>query len=75
MKIFRYVEHVKKALVLQNSSFEPSCYFHIKWVQDAVLVPTCRHMASQNAPNSGFGGVLQPLRVVLGASWAILEAS
>ena len=44
-------------------------------MQDAVWVPTCPHMASQNAPKSGLGGVLEPLGAVLGASWAVLEAA
>ena len=48
----------------KNHSFEPSRYLQIKWVQDAVLVPTCPHMASQNAPNQ-----------VLEASWSLLEPS
>ena len=51
----------------KNNSFEPSRYFHIKWVQDAVWVPTYPHMASQNAPKSGLGGVLERLAAVLEA--------
>ena len=59
----------------KNTSFEPSRYFHVKWVQDAVWVPTCPHMASKNPSKSRLGGVLEPLGAVLGASWAVLEAS
>ena len=51
MKIFRYVEHVKKRFwYYKNSSFETSRSFHIKLGQDAVFVPKYIHMASQNAP-------------------------
>ena len=56
-------------------TFEPSRYFHVKWVQDAVWVPTDPHVASQTAPKSSLGGVLEPLGAVLGASSAVLEAS
>ena len=59
----------------KNSSSEPSGYFHRKLIQDAILVPTCPHMASQNAPKTRLGGVLGPLGPVLGASWPVLEAS
>ena len=61
--------------MLQNSSFEPSRSFHIKLGQDAVLVPKYIHMASQNAPKSGLGGVLEPSWRPLGPSWKHHEAS
>ena len=43
--------------------------------QDAVLVPKYPHMASQSAPKSGLGGVLEPYWRPLGPSWKHLEAS
>ena len=58
----------------ENNSFGPSGYFHRKFGQDVILVPTSPHFALQNAPKSGRGGVLGPLGAVLGASWAVLEA-
>ena len=57
-----------------NRSFEPSRSFHIKLGQDAVLVPKYIHMASQNAPKSGLGGVLEPSWRPLGPSWKHHEA-
>ena len=59
----------------KNSSFEPSRPFHIKLGQDAVLLPKHIHMASQNAPKSGLGGVLEPSWRPLGPSWKHHEAS
>ena len=59
----------------KNNSFEPSRYFHIKWVQDAVWVPTCPHMAPPNAPKSGLGCLLEQSWRPLGPSWRHLEAS
>ena len=62
----------------KNSSSEPSGYFRRKVIQDAIFVPTCPHMASQNAPKTCLGGVLEPLGLVLGPlwpSWRHLEAS
>ena len=65
----------KRFWYYKNNSFEPSRSFHIKLSQDAVLVPKYIHMASQNAPKSGLGGVLQPSWRPLGPSWKHHEAS
>ena len=59
----------------KNNSFEPYGDFDTKLFKDAILEPTCPHIASQNALKSRLGVVLGPLGVVLGPLGALLQPS
>ena len=52
-----------------------SGYFNIRWVWDAIRVPTLVDFGFKKPPKSRLGAVLGRLVGVLAASWAVLEAS
>ena len=57
----KYINYKRKIVF-----FLLSGCFNIRWLRDAMLVPTWLHCGSQNPPKSRLGGLLERLADVLG---------
>ena len=59
-------------LYKENRVFLLSGCFNIRWLRDAMLVPTWLHFGSPNPPKSRLGGLLGRLADVLGRLVGVL---